>query len=311
MRNKTLTGTIPCGIAIPQTLDGGVFDPQRLRVFLERAETFGFESAWTQEDILSNYEILDPLSLLSYASAMTSRMRLGVSVMLTTLRNPLQLAKMLASMDHLCAGRLDVGIGSGGHIDEAIFGYSKERRIRRFTEGIAVMKALWTQTNAQVSGTFWNFEGVAMEPKPVQKPHPPIWFGARSEPGMRRAVRLGNAWMGAGSSSTEVFIKQAAQLNGYLEEAGCDRADFRVSKRIYIAIDDDLGRAEKRLREWFQMRYGNVDMASHVAIWGSSGECLDKIAVVVAAGAEHLLLNPVFDELEHLEIFAEEIVPQL
>ena len=113
-----MIGSIPCGIAIPQFVFGGAVDLKHIRVFLERAETLGYESAWTQEAVLSNFGILEPLSLLSYASALTSRMRLGVSVMLTTLRNPIQLAKMLASLDHLCAGRLDVGVGSGGHVDE-------------------------------------------------------------------------------------------------------------------------------------------------------------------------------------------------
>ena len=306
-----MIGTTPCGIAIPQVVDGGAVDLKHIRAFLERADVLGYESVWTQEALFGNSAILEPLSVLSHASALTSRMRLGVSVMLTTLRNPVQLAKALATLDHLCAGRLDVGVGAGGHVDEAIFGYSKERRIRRFTEGLEVMKALWTQDVAQVSGTFWNFEGIAMEPKPVQKPYPPIWFGARSEPGLKRAVRLGDAWMGAGSSSIEDFRQHVDQLRTCLEQSNRDPASFRVSKRVYVAIDDDRDRAERRLREWFGLRYGNAGMASRDAIWGSSTECLDKIAEVVAAGAQHLLLNPVFDEMVHLELLAEQIMPEI
>ena len=306
-----MIGTTPCGIAIPQVVDGGAVDLKHIRAFVERADVLGYESVWTQEALFGNSAILEPLSVLSHASALTSRMRLGVSVMLTTLRNPVQLAKALATLDHLCAGRLDVGVGAGGHVDEAIFGYSKERRIRRFTEGLEVMKALWTQDVAQVSGTFWNFEGIAMEPKPVQKPYPPIWFGARSEPGLKRAVRLGDAWMGAGSSSIEDFRQHVDQLRTCLEQSNRDPASFRVSKRVYVAIDDDRDRAERRLREWFGLRYGNAGMASRDAIWGSSTECLDKIAEVVAAGAQHLLLNPVFDEMVHLELLAEQIMPEI
>ena len=89
------------------------------------------------------------------------------------------------------------------------------------------------------------------------------------------------------------------------------RAGLRVSKRIYLAIDDDRDRAERRLREWFGVRYGNADMASRQAIWGGVGECLDKVAEVVRAGAQHLLLNPVFDEMEHLECLADEIIAKL
>lgn len=301
----------PCGIAIPQVFVDGVVDLKHIRSFLERAEALGYDSAWTQETVLSPFAILEPLSLLSYASAVTTRMRLGVSVMLTTLRNPIQLAKTLSSLDHLSGGRLDVGVGAGGHVDEATFGYSKEGRIRRFTEGIEVMKALWTQPKARISGRFWNLEDAVMEPKPVQRPHPPIWFGARIEPALRRAVRLGDGWMGSGSSSTGDFVKQCAQLHALLEEAGRDPATYRISKRVYVAVDTNRDRAEKRLREWFGVRYGNADMATRDAIWGSSAECLDKIAEIVGAGAEHLLFNPVFDEVDHLELLAEEIVPKL
>lgn len=304
-------GNTPCGIAIPQIFVDTPVDLKHIRVFLERAEVLGFESAWTQESVLSRFVILEPLSLLSYAAAVTSRMRLGVSVMLTTLRNPIQLAKILSSIDHLSAGRLDVGVGAGGHVDEATFGYSKEKRIRRFVEGIAVMKALWCEPQANVSGTFWNLEDASMEPKPIQRPHPPLWFGARIEPALRRAVRHGDAWMGGGSSSTEDFVAQSTQVRRFLEEAGRDPATFRVSKRVYVAVDDDRERAERRLRNWFGVRYGNADMASRDAIWGGVAECVDKLNEIVDAGAQHLLLNPVFDENEHLELFAQEIVPKL
>jgi alkanesulfonate monooxygenase SsuD/methylene tetrahydromethanopterin reductase-like flavin-dependent oxidoreductase (luciferase family) len=80
---------------------------------------------------------------------------------------------------------------------------------------------------------------------------------------------------------------------------------------VYLAVDKDRGRAERRLREWFAMRYKNADMASHVSIWGSLTECTDKLRELVRAGAQHLLLNPVFDELEHLELLAQEVMPQL
>ncbi len=306
-----MNGNTLCGIAIPQVFVDGAVDLKHIRRFLERAEEQGYQSAWTQETVLSPFAILEPLSLLSYASAVTTRMRLGVSVMLTTLRNPIQLAKTLSSLDHLSAGRLDVGVAAGGHVDEAIFGYSKERRIRRFVEGITVMKALWSEPKANVSGTFWKLKDAPMEPKPVQRPHPPIWFGARIEPALRRAVRHGDAWMGGGSSSTEDFIKQSKMIRGILEESGRNPASFRLSKRVYIAVDNDRDRAEVRLREWFGVRYGNADMASRDAIWGGSAECVDKVREIVDAGAQHLLMNPVFDDMEHLELLAEEVIPQL
>ncbi|NIP96780.1 MAG: LLM class flavin-dependent oxidoreductase, partial [Akkermansiaceae bacterium] len=123
---------IESGIAIPQVFLDGPVDRDLIRKCLEKAEAQSFSSAWVQETIVSPFSILEPVSLLAYAAALTDDLRLGSSVLLTTLRNPVQLAKALSSIDHLCAGRLDVGIGTGGHISESIFGYSTERRIRRF-----------------------------------------------------------------------------------------------------------------------------------------------------------------------------------
>ena len=148
-------------------------------------------------------------------------------------------------------------------------------------------------------------------PKPLQQPHPPIWFGARVPAALRRAVRYGDGFMGAGSSSTEDFITQSGLIRQYLEEEGSDPEKFNISKRVYLAVDNNHQQAEERLREWFGHYYGNPDMASRVSIWGSRDECLDRLGVLVQAGAKHLLLNPVYNVMEHLELLAEEIVPHL
>jgi probable F420-dependent oxidoreductase len=305
-------GNIPCGIAIPQSFADPSTDADVIRRFLPRAEALGYEGLWVQEQIIGDAPILEPVTLLTYAAALTSKPHLGTSVLLTVIRNPVQLAKSLASLDQLSRGRLIVGVGIGGaHVPESVFGVSSERRGRRFVEGLQVMKELWTQPRATINGEFWRFENVAMEPKPAQKPHPPLWFGARDAVALRRAARLGNGWMGAGSSSSADFVLQAEQLRHFLEEAKRDPDEFTISKRVYIAIDDDRARAERRLRDWFGMRYKNAEMASRVSIWGNRAECIDKLGEIVRAGARHLLLNPVFDEIEHLELLASEVIPKL
>jgi probable F420-dependent oxidoreductase len=303
-------GKTPCGIAIPQT--NLPVDARLIREFLERAEKLGYESVWVQEQIISDSPILEPVTLLTYAAALTSKVRLGSAVLLTVVRNPVQLAKSLASLDQLSQGRLTVGVGIGGpHVPESVFGVSSERRSRRFVEGLQVMKALWTQPRASFSGEFWRFEDIPMEPKPLQKPHPPLWFGAREPVALKRAVRHGDGWIGAGSSSSADFVKQVDEIRRFLNEAKRDPATFAISKRVYLAVDDNHDRAEKRLREWFGLRYKNADMATRVSIWGSVAECVDKLGELVSAGAKHLLLNPVFDEMEHLELLAAEVLPRL
>jgi len=305
-------GNIPCGIAIPQSFANPSIDAGLIRQFLPRAEALGYEGLWVQEQIIGDSPILEPVTLLTYAAALTTKPHLGTSVLLTVIRNPVQLAKSLASLDQLSRGRLIVGVGIGGaHVPEAVFGVSSERRGRRFIEGLQVIKELWTQPKATMNGEFWRFENVAMEPKPAQKPHPPLWFGARDALALKRAVRLGNGWMGAGSSSSADFVKQAELLRRFLDEAKRDPKEFTLSKRVYIAIDDDRARTEQRLRDWFGMRYKNADMASRVSVWGNRAECIDKLGEIIAAGAQHLLLNPVFDEMEHLELLASDVIPKL
>jgi probable F420-dependent oxidoreductase len=306
------TGHTPCGIALPQSFASAPVDVPLIRTFLQRVDTLGYDSVWVQEQIISDAPILEPVTLLTYAAALTSQVRLGSSVLLTVIRNPVQLASSLASLDQLSQGRLIVGVGIGGpHVPEAVFGVSSEGRARRFIEGLQVMKALWTQPRATVQGTFWQFENVPMEPKPVQKPHPPVWFGARTEIGLRRAVRHGDGWMGPGSSSSAEFVQHLGLVRRFLDEARRDPATFPLSKRVYVAVDNDRDRAERRLRAWFAMRYKNADMAARVSVWGSRAECTERLAELVRAGAQHLLLNPVFDELEHLELLAQEVMPHL
>jgi probable F420-dependent oxidoreductase len=304
--------TIAFGIGIPQTFDDFSTAASYLGQFVPRAEALGFEGLWVQEQIIGDAPVLEPVTLITYAAALSSRIRLGTSVLITVVRNPVQLAKSLASLDQLSNGRITVGVGIGGsHIPEPVFGVPSEHRGQRFVEGIQVMKALWTQRRATMSGKFWQLADVAMQPKPSQRPHPPLWFGARVPVALRRAARLGDGWMGAGSSSSADFITQLELLRRILDEERRDPDKFAISKRVYLAVDNDRQRAEHRLREWFAVRYRFADMAPRVSIWGSREECVDKLGNLIRAGARHLLLNPVFDEAEQMEILASDIIPKL
>ena len=307
-----MAGKVRWGISVPQVFFDGPVDMPLIKRWAQRAEALGYESLWTQEQITGSSPILEPVTLLSFLAGITEKVRLGTSVIVAPLRNPVQLAKSLGSLDHLSAGRLVVGLGLGGNpADIASFGISPEKRVRRFTEIIDVMKALWTQPEAHFQGEFWQLDGLKMEPKPVQKPHPPIWLGARHDNALKRAVRHADGWMGAGSSTTESFIAGVGQVQMYLEEAGRDPKSFAISKRVYLAVDNDEKRAEGRLKEWFGNRYGNADMASQVSIWGSAAKVTEELAKVTEAGAELVLLNPAFDDMEHLEVLAQEVIPNI
>ena len=303
---------VPCGMAIPQIFTGRSVDMGLVRDFVARAEALDYHSLWVQEQIIGDTSSLEPIGLLSYVAAITENIRLGTAVVIATTRNPVLLAKELSTLDNLCAGRLIVGLALGGNPKhQSLFGAPSDRRVRHFVESLETIRALWTQPKADLKGHFWNSDGIAMEPKPVQRPHPRIWFGGRHPDGLRRAVRYGDGWMGAGSTSTQQFTKHVEIIREALEESGRDPSTFSISKRVYIALDDDEGRGERRLREWFGPRYGNADMASNVSVWGSAARCVEGLSEIAEAGGEMLMLNPVFDHIEHADRLAQDVIPHL
>lgn len=303
---------IELAVAIPQTFRDGPVDTVRIRSYVARAEKLGFHSAWVVEQVLGSIPSLEPVELLTYVAAVTERIRLGSAVLLSALRSPVHLAKSLATLDHLSHGRLIVGVGLGGNPGVyPAYGISAERRAARFSEGIRLMKRLWTEPRVTFEGEFWRLQNASMEPKPLQKPHPPVWFGAHHPNALKRAAELGDGFMGAGSLSTAKFGEEVKLLRDLLQKAGRDPATLPIGKRVYIAIDKDKARAAKRLAEWFGAFYGKPQLAEEVSIWGPPEECLDRLGEVGAAGARLIMLHPVFDELEHLEQFASVIAPRL
>jgi len=303
---------VTLGVAIPQTVLQGGFDVPKLRAFLARAEALGFESAWVVEQILGGIRSLEPVTLLTWAAACTERLRLAPAVLLTALRSPVHLAKALSSLDHLSGGRLTVGVGLGGNPKiYPAFGLLAARRAARFAEGLRLMKRLWTEERVTFDGEFFKLQNASMQPKPLQKPHPPLWFGGHHPNALKRAVELGDGFIGAGSVSTAGFLEEIALLRRLLKDAGRDPASLPLGKRVYIAVDEDRARAGRRLAEWFSAFYGKPELAAEVCVWGGPEECVDRLGEIVAAGVGFLMLNPVFDEMEHLELFASRIAPKL
>ena len=298
-------------ISIPQFHADGEFDPSAFRNYCAAVEQLGFDSAWTQENVLSSSPQLSPLEAMTYAAACTERMRLGCVVFVSTLHLPAQLAKSLASLDQMSGGRIDVGVGTGGkHRPFAAFGMTQERYVARFTEGVQIMKALWTQPRVTFDGEFYKLTEAAMEPKPAQKPHPPLWFGANGEPALRRAVRLGDGFFGAGSTPTQRFAEQVPIVRAAMAEYGRD--EFPIAKRVYIAVDDNAGRARTRMNDAMERIYGRrvPDIEAAVVV-GTPANCVAEVAKVAAAGAELILFTTMFDQDEQAARLAAEVIPQL
>jgi probable F420-dependent oxidoreductase len=301
------------GISIPQFYGDGEFDPDAYRSYFARVEELGFESAWAQEGVFGASPQLAPLEAMTYAVACTRRMRLGCVVFVSTLHSPVHLAKSLSTLDQLSRGRLEVGIGTGGKGRPfAAFGISEERYVARFTEGLAVMKALWTQPRVTFDGEFWQLKDAAMEPKPFQKPYPPVWFGANGEAALRRVVRLGDGFFGAGSAPTASFADQVRIVRDALAQAGRSAAGFPIAKRVYIGVEDDPARARERVNGAMERIYGRrVPAIEAAAIAGTPQECAREVRAVAEAGAELILFTTVYEPAEQAERLAAEVIPRV
>jgi probable F420-dependent oxidoreductase len=298
------------GISIPQRVADGEFDPAEFRAYLRRAEELGFEGAWTTENTLGTSPRLSPIEALTYAAACSERLRVGCAVFVTPLHSPVHLAKSLSTLDQLSRGRLDVGVGTGGQNRPfPAFGVDPETFVARFTEGLRLMKACWTEPTIDFQGRFFRLSGAAMEPKPFQKPHPPIWFGGSHPTALRRAVRHGDAFMGAGSTTTAAFAEQVKVVRAVKEELRRD--SFPIAKRVYIAVDDDAARAHRRIAAALAGMYGGGRDLSPVAVSGTTDDCTKGLRQVIEAGAEMIVLNPLDDERAQMEQLAAEVVPQL
>lgn len=305
-------------ISIPQRATNG-FDAEGTASFLARAEELGFEGGWTLEQIVGPAPSLAPLQLLSWAAAHTTRLRLGVAVLITSLHDPLQLASAITAVDQLSDGRLDVGVGHGGNFRPfSAFGVEKDTFISYFTEGLQLMKAAWSdEPTVTYRGRFRDVDGLPINPKPVQRPHPPLWFGGSAPKAVARGVRLGDAFMGAGSSTTANFAEAVKVARRELEERGKDPTKFTIAKRVYVTVDDDAGRARERVLAGLHRIYGDVpglDLPA-VPVSGTVDDVVHGLREVIDAGAEMILLNPVgatvVEDREQLERLAAEVMPQL
>jgi probable F420-dependent oxidoreductase len=300
-------------IAIPQFYSDGEFDPAAFLAYLARAEELGFDSAWTQEGTLNPGSQLGPIETMSYAAACTQRLRLGCVVFVSTLHSPVHLAKSISTLDQLSRGRIDVGVGTGGKGRQfAAFGVDPARYVARFTEGITLMKALWTEPRVTFHGEFWQLENAPMAPKPFQKPFPPLWFGGASEPALRRAVRMGHGFFGSGSSSTAKFAEQVQIVRAALAEAGRPEQDFPIAKRVYVAIDKDADRARARMNAALEGIYGQrVPAIEAAAVAGTAADCARELREVAEVGAELILSTMLFDQAEQMEQLAAAVIPKL
>ncbi|MBI3744105.1 MAG: LLM class flavin-dependent oxidoreductase [Chloroflexi bacterium] len=189
------------GIAIPSyRIDG---DTAFMTVAAQAADDLGYHSIWFADHLAIPDDYLDylgpewfePIITASYLAAKTKRVKVGWDVIIVPYRNPVILAKMIATLDVMCQGRV-IFAGAGGYVpgEFAGLGLDFAKRGEMTDEYLRVLKEIWTAEDPKFSGKYFNFDGIKASPKPLQKPHPPVWIGGNAPPAIRRAALMGDGW---------------------------------------------------------------------------------------------------------------------
>ncbi len=242
----------------------GALNPAFFEDAVLEAERLGFESCWLPEHLVLTDDmtgsphpgqdhppippttpVFDAFAMLAYLAARTSRIRLGTNVYLMGLRHPFVAARAVQTLDIISGGRAEIGIGAGWLRQEwHAAGLDPATRGRRLDEALEVCRRLWTEPVVTHSGEFFRFDAVHFEPKPVQKPHPPIHVGGESDAALRRAARAGDGWIGI-EPDLETVSRAIARLGELRKEAGREGARFEVTIGAALDGPDAAARLEE------------------------------------------------------------------
>ena len=227
---------------------------------------------------------------------------------------PVPLAKALAAIDLLSGGRLIVGVGPGSSArDYAAVGVPFEERWSRLDEAVQALRALWQEDGAPFRGRFYSTEGLDLEPRPAQRPGPPIWIGSwGSKVGLRRTARLGDGWLASAYNTTsEDFGDAWRRLREHLRDASREPDRFpNAIATMLLYVTEDRSEAERIVREVLSPTLNRpAEELRQRLLVGPAQECAEKLTAYQAAGAQRVLLWPVADELRQLETFQERVAP--
>jgi probable F420-dependent oxidoreductase len=283
--------------------------PEIIRRTAVRAEELGYDSVWVSDHVVVpeatvdriGAGIYDPLVTLAVAAGATRRVRLGTTVLIVPYRNPVVTAKMVSSLDALSGGRVVLGVGAGWLAEEsAALGVPFAERGAMTDEYLAAMRELWTSPAPSFAGKYTRFSGARFEPKPLQKPHPPIWVGGHGRASLRRAAEIGAAW--------HPINRAVAELREGREEIErlC-RARGRGAPPA-LTLRNDLCVRRPGRPAAVSVRGGSV-------LEGEPAALVARIGELAAVGVEHLVIEFLAadgaDLDEQMALFAERVRPEI
>jgi probable F420-dependent oxidoreductase len=316
-------------------IEGGHFYRDALEEVV-RAEDLGFDSVWMEEHhSVTDHYWPSPLPVLAGFATRTSRMRLGTDILVAPFYHPVRLAEDTAMLDVMSGGRFVLGIAIGYKPDEfALYGASLEKRGARFEEQLAIMNGLWTQESLSFRGTYYTVEG-RLEPKPVTRPHPPVWIGGWGDITLRRAATLADNWVPGPTADLARLLAGKQQFLANRRAAGktAPPAEWPLTRDVIIAETDREARelAEKHIMISYRKEYAGgwrhpfIDasiatdldalMKDRFLIGGPDQVVRALKPFVTEYGMTHLICRVFFPGMPHrhimreLELIAREVRP--
>jgi alkanesulfonate monooxygenase SsuD/methylene tetrahydromethanopterin reductase-like flavin-dependent oxidoreductase (luciferase family) len=286
----------------------------RIISLAQHAEALGYDSLSVNDHIVFHTSWLDALTTLSAIASSTTRILIGTSILNIVVRNPIVCAKALAAIDILSSGRLFAGVGPGSHRgDYDACGMDFSERWSRFSEALQIFVMLLSSNNTSKSidykGKYYTLRDIILLPKPVQKPHPPIYVGSwGSEVGLKRLAKYSNGWMASAYNITPTKFKEKWNfLLAYRKSLGKDEEEELFDNSVmsmFGYIDDDKDRVRKVVREILApaLRRPAEDL-EQMLLFGSLDKCLRKIRNFVDAGVNRIHFWPVLNYEDQIRIF--------
>ena len=294
--------------------DGDPWEPDEFKL----VEDVGFDILTTGEHIVFHRPILDVITVLAYAAAVTKSIKLAPSTIILPLRHPTIIAKELTSLDVLSRGRLIASIGIGGDYPREFpaCGVPKSQRGKRSNEALEIIRKYWRGERFDYEGEIFQLHDVDMLPGPVQENGPPIWVCGRSEAAMRRAVRLGDGWQPY-MYTAEQFQHSVKRISEIAEQEQRPLAkDFAYTSFSYVSMDASVERARDYAIEQLSYRFDLPfeKIVDKYCAYGPPERIVESLAAYVEAGATNLivaLVMPPEDRRTWIRRFAEEVLPGL
>jgi alkanesulfonate monooxygenase SsuD/methylene tetrahydromethanopterin reductase-like flavin-dependent oxidoreductase (luciferase family) len=291
------------------------------RTVLE-CEKHGFDFVWIADhlqDVSPSNPYFEGWTTLSALAAETNRIRLSTVLMNNLLRNPSLLAKMGATLDVISGGRLNFGIGAGWYSEECTsYGIPFPRpleRIQRLEEAIEIIKELWTRDDVSFSGKYYTLKDAVLNPKPVQKPHPPIWTGIMH--GRRRMLRViarhADAW-----TISSLYLptpKEHQQMKEALDDCcrqvGRDPNQIQQALGIGCVIAEDENRVREKVEKFKPMSISVKDYsANQMRLEGTPQQLIEKLRAYTNVGVTCFVMNfPDVATIEPIRMFSEKVMP--